>query len=376
MLLVEHGRMEMAMDTVGTFRPATVLVWRKVARHAETARILGMFPRARVEIVDRQRLAPVRTRGAGHPIVAGKRILMIGETASFLRRFDGGLGGGVRCAPYFKLVPISDGCPCFCTYCYLAYVYRDHQPFMKMNTNYGRMFEEIHATAFLAPGPVTFNMGEMLDSLALDHVSLLAERLVPFFGRLARGYLMLLTKSANIEGLLRTAPNAQTIVSWSLNTQRMIETYEIGTANLAERIRAAQRCQQHGYRIRLRIDPGILYDDWRSDYADLLHRALAVLAPENITLGMLRLLPGHFALAREAYGARAGALREAGLSEKVSDGKLRYLCRQRVEFYQYLIDVIRSFDQHLSIGLCRETPDVWDNLKQQCDPHQCHCLIW
>ena len=65
---------------------------------------------------------------------------------------------------------------------------------------------------------------------------------------------------------------------------------------------------EHGYRIRLRIDPGILYEHWRADYADLIRKALAVLEPENITLGMLRLVPGHLSLARQAYGIAAQVL--------------------------------------------------------------------
>ena len=363
------------MDTAETFRPGTILVWRKVERHPEVARIVGMFPQARVEIIDRQRMAPASTHDFGRATTAGKRTLMIGETSSFLRYFDGCLGDGVCCSPYFKLVPISNGCPYYCTYCYLAYVYREYHPFIKVNVNHDRMLREIREMVLGAQGAVTFNMGEMLDSLALDHVSLLVERLVPFFGRLSHGYLMLLTKSANVGGLLRLAPNTQTVVSWSLNTQRMIETYEIGTANLEERLDAARRCQEHGYRIRLRIDPGILSGDWRSEYAELLHQALAVLTPENITLGTLRLLPGHFALARQAYAGRASTLIGAGLSERASDGKLRYPLRQRVEFYRFLIDLIRSFNGRMSVGLCRETQDVWSSLNHQCDPHQCNCLV-
>jgi spore photoproduct lyase len=308
--------------------------------------------------------------------VASKRILMIGEASSFLRSFDGCLGDGVCCAPYLKLVPVSNGCPYYCTYCYLAFVYRDYLPFIKININHDRMFKEIREAVFGASGMVAFNMGEMLDSLALDHVSLLAERLVPFFGRLSGACLMLLTKSANMDGLLCGAANPGVVVSWSLNTQRMIERYEIGTASLEERVAAARRCQEHGYRLRLRIDPGILSDGWQADYADLIRRSLAVLEPENITLGMLRLLPRHFALARQAYGGRTRALSEAGLSERASDGKLRYPFAQRVEFYRFLIDVIRSFRTRMSLGLCRETPDVWSSLNHQCDPHQCNCLIW
>jgi spore photoproduct lyase len=367
---------EIAMDTAKAFKPHMILLWRKVQRHPEAERILGAFPDAHVEIVDRQRLVGLPGCDPRNRVAAGKRILMIGEASSFLRSFDGGLGDGVHCAPYLKLVPASNGCPYYCTYCYLAYVYREHLPFIKININHHKMFKEIREAAFDASRAVAFNMGEMLDSLALDHVALLTERLVPFFSHLSNACLMLLTKSSNIDGLLRCAPNPRVVVSWSLNTPRLIEWYEIGTASLDERIQAARRCQENGYRIRLRIDPGILYDGWQSDYADLICRSLDVLEPENITLGMLRLLPGHLAIAVRAYGSRAKGLYEAGLFERASDGKLRYPWLRRVEFYRHLIDVIRSHRPRMSIGLCRETPDVWSDLNHCCDRHQCNCLIW
>jgi spore photoproduct lyase len=369
-------RTEIAMDTAGVFKPHTILLWRKVQGHAEAMRIIGLFPESRIEVVDRQRLVGPAGRGRGHPIVAGKRILMIGEASSFIRRFEGNLGGDVCCAPYLKLVPISNGCPSYCIYCYLAYVYRDYLPFIKINVNHTRMFEEIREAVFGASGTIAFNMGEMLDSLALDHVTLLTEHLVPSFARLSNACLMLLTKSSDIAGLLRCDPNPQIVLSWSLNTHRVIETCEIGAAALKERIDAARRCQQHGYRVRLRIDPGVLYNGWESDYADLIRQSLEVLEPENVTLGMLRLVPGHLSLARQAYGDRTAHLREAGLSEKVSDGKLRYPLRRRVEFYRFLIEVIRGFKPHTSIGLCRETRDVWNELSHCCHPDQCNCLVW
>jgi len=364
------------VDTAKTFRPNTIFLLRRLQQHPEAARIIAMFPEASVQIVDRQRDAVLPRHPSRPTIVAGKRVLMIGEASSFLRHFDGCLGRGVRCASYVKLVPVSNGCPYYCTYCYLAYVYRDYLPFIKMNINYGKMCDEIWDLTVRTQNAISFNMGEMLDSLALDHVSLLTSRLVPLFSRLSKGYLMLLTKSSNVDGLLNLAPNSQIVISWSLNTQPMIDMFEAGTASLEERIHAAQRCQQHGYRVRLRIDPGILYPEWRRDYAELIRKSLAVLEPENITLGMLRLLPGHFRLARQAYGSRGMRLQNVGLTERASDGKYRYSPEQRIGFYQLLTDIILAHDSHMPISLCRETPHIWDHLKDRCDPHKCNCLVW
>jgi spore photoproduct lyase len=364
------------MDTAKTFAPNTISLWKAVADHSEARKIIGMFPQARTEIVERQSGVSIATHPSKHPTVFGKRVLMIGATSSFVRCFDGHLGGDVCCAPYFKLVPVSNGCPYYCTYCYLAYVYREYLPFLKMNVNYDRMLNEIRQVVANAPCAASFNMGEMLDSLALDHINHLTEKLVPCFSRLAGGSLMLLTKSSNVGGLLSVTPNSRTVVSWSLNAQRMIEAYEAGTAHLDDRIDAARRCQGHGYRLRLRIDPGILYPDWRAGYAELVHRALTILHPEDITLGMLRLLGGHLRLIGRAYGPRGRKLQAMRLSDRGSDGKRRYSPVQRVEFYRFLIDRIRDHDKRVSIGLCRETADVWNVLRDQCDSRKCNCLIW
>jgi spore photoproduct lyase len=199
--------------------------------------------------------------------------------------------------------------------------------------------------------------------------------LVPFFAGFKRAFLMLLTKSNNIGNLLAVEPNRQTVVSWSINSQQMIEQYELGTASLDERIEAAGLCQEHGYRIRFRIDPGILYSNWRAGYADLVQKALTAVKPENVTLGMLRLLPGHFHLASGAYGDRARELWAHNFVRGASDGKLRYPPKQRVEFYTFLIDAIRSFDNNISISLCRETPEIWSIFKDRCQRRKCNRVI-
>ena len=364
------------MDIAKTFKPNAIYLWQKIATRPEAQRIVDLFPSADVNVIEHQRIRTSPDISPGQALLRGKRTLMIGETSSFVGHFDGQLGLTVRCCPYYKLVPLSNGCPYYCAYCYLAFVYRKFAPFIKININYDTMFRQIRKVSALSCDKISFNMGEMLDSLALDHITNLTKMLIPFFSGFSGSYLMLLTKSNNIDNLLAIKPNEQTVVSWSLNSQHIIKTYELGTASLNERIEAAKVCQNHGYRIRFRIDPGILYPDWQAGYADLIQKALTVTRPENITLGMLRTLPGHFRLATEAYGNRARKLCNHNFTKAASDGKLRYTPKKRIEFYNFLIETIRSFDRNVSIGLCRETPEIWDIFEDRCEFKKCNCVIW
>jgi DNA repair photolyase len=363
------------LDIAKTFTPKTILLWRKVAEHSEALRIVDLFPSTPVRIIEQQRFAQPSSRSISQAVLEGKRTLMIGQTSSFITGFDGKLGCGICCRPYYKLTPVSNGCPYRCAYCYLAFVYRKHHPFIKINVNYDTMLRQITKIADGRLHKISFNMGEMLDSLALDRITCLTPILVERFSRLPNAYLMLLTKSANIDNLLSVKPNNQTVVSWSINSQEAIRQYELDTADLDERINAARLCQQHGYRIRFRIDPGILHPDWQTAYAAMIQKMLTSTEPENITIGMLRLVPGHSRLVRQAYPHDAAeALQKQNLTELCSDGKLRYPEPQRIDFYRFLTDVIRSFKQTISISLCRETPHVLNALKDRCHHLTCNCL--
>jgi spore photoproduct lyase len=362
------------LDIARKFKPDTILLWEKIADAPEAQRIIKLFGSAQIKIISQQRYLSDATT-PGQAIIESKRTLMIGQTSSFINGFDGNLGSHICCRPYYKLIPASNGCPYRCIYCYLAFVYRKYHPFIKININYDTMLRQIARLADGSLHKISFNMGEMLDSLALDHVTNLTPMLVNFFSRLPNAFLMLLTKSANIGNLLSIKPNNQTVVSWSINSRKAIEQYELDTADLDERINAARLCQQHGYRVRFRIDPGILHPNWQTAYADMIHKMLTSTEPENITIGMLRLVPGHSRLAAEAYPAETKeSLQKQNLTDLASDGKLRYPEDKRIEFYSHIIDTIRSFDKTVSISLCRESPHVLNTLKDRHLSPACNCL--
>ena len=66
--------------------------------------------------------------------------------------------------------------------------------------------------------------------------------------------------------------NQKTVVSWSMNTDYIIQTEEHKTASLKQRLNAIQKVVKAGYLIGLHFDPMIYYPDWQADYMDLLQQ--------------------------------------------------------------------------------------------------------
>ena len=365
------------MDSAPFYTPKQIFVWHPVAEHPQTLRILNLFPSVPVQFTASQKLTPQQLSAAGFgpsmSLRQAKQILLIGKTNAFVHAFTGRPGQDLCCRPYYKLVPVSNGCSYSCTYCYLAFIYRSYSPWIKINVNYDTMFSQIRRLAGREQS-ICLNMGEMLDSLALDHITQLTPQLIPFMADVPNACLMLLTKSANIAGLLSLKPIHNVVVSWSLNPDYVVRNFEFGTASLDERLDAAKTCHDHGWRIRFRIDPGILYPDWKQGYADLIQKTLAVTIPENITLGMLRLLPGHKKMAQQAYGSDADALVQIPLTEDAGDEKWRYETQDRVAFYRFLIDTIRSYNSNVGVSLCRETQKVWQTFNAACSLRHCNCI--
>ncbi|MHC4122304.1 MAG: hypothetical protein ACYSSI_01920 [Planctomycetota bacterium] len=157
------------MDTAKKFSPKTILLWEKIADELEAQRIVSMFPLTQVKLIKHQRGSHLLNSISDKALIAGKRVLMIGHTSRFVGYFNGNLGANVHCCPYY------------CTYCYLAYVYRKYAPYIKININYDTMFKQIRKACLGTEKQIAFNAGEMLDSLALDHVTGLTTMLIPYF---------------------------------------------------------------------------------------------------------------------------------------------------------------------------------------------------
>ena len=120
--------------------------------------------------------------------------------------------------------------------------------------------------------------------------------------------LELKTKSVNIANLEGLDHRGRTIVAWSLNSPPIMAREEIRTATLEERLQAAARCAEWGYKLAFHFDPIILHEGWQEGYRQTIHRLFAAVPAESIawiSMGALRYLPALKKIAIEPFSCLA-----------------------------------------------------------------------
>ena len=135
--------------------------------------------------------------------------------------------------------------------------------------------------------------GEHSDSLALDHILGIKAHLIRFFAKLPNALLELKTKSSHVDHLLNLPHGGKTVISWSVNPEAIVEQEEHKTARLNERLEAARKASDAGYKIAFHFDPMVNYPDWEKGYQQLIEQILDAVPSDRIvwiSLGTLRYL--------------------------------------------------------------------------------------
>lgn len=340
------------------YRPDTLVIDRQVMDRPLTRTVRRNLPGVPVRVISDPEELPQEFR-SGASITMGKRTLWLtAHKGKFLKRCPG--TAGEVCCNYYVLNPLSN-CSFECSYCFLqTYL---NNPFLVAYTNLEEMFEEVDAALAAHPGrPFRIGTGEIADSLGLDHLTELSRMLVPFFAARNLVLLELKTKSARVDNLLDLDPRGKVVVSWSLNPQRIIAREEHKTASLEERLSAARRCQEAGYKLAFHLDPLVYSPRWREEYTELLDRLFAGLDSRRIlwiSLGGFRYPPELKETMAERF-PKTRLLYEEFVRGR--DGKMRYLRQIRVEMYRTLQSLIRARNPRLFVYLCMEGPEVWKDV--------------
>ncbi|UCG34993.1 MAG: hypothetical protein JSW17_05755 [Candidatus Omnitrophota bacterium] len=266
------------------------------------------------------------------------------------------------CCGYW-ILNLGFGCSFDCSYCFLQHY--TNFPGLLLPGNIEDFFEQFDAFYRKLKKPIRIGTGEFCDSLALDNITGYSKKLIPYFeGK--HVLFELKTKSTNIANLVDISPPSNIVISWSLNPSNIAEKEELGAASLEERLLAAKKVQDKGYRIAFHFDPIIHFEGWEKEYKELIDKLYSHLKPPFawISLGTLRsnrelknIVESRFTQSSIFYG-------ELLLGE---DKKLRYPEFIRRKIYESMVKYIKQHDQKTPIYLCMENKKMWGVLGENLD---------
>lgn len=175
---------------------------------------------------------------------------------------------------------LGTSCPGGCRYCYLATTL-GKKPYVRIYVN---LEEILHAVEKYIeknlPAITTFEAAGTSDPVAVEHLTGSLRKTIEFFGRREYGRLRVVTKYAGISNLLTAEHRNHTRFRFSLNTLAVIKRYEPGVAGFSQRLEAAGKMAAAGYPLGFIIAPLFLYENWRTDYRNLLEELAKRVDPD------------------------------------------------------------------------------------------------
>jgi spore photoproduct lyase len=309
---------------------------------------------APVERVKDSRTVYDSVASATDPVHRGKQVLYLTRNkGTFIRDCPG--TRFYTCCGY-KILHIGTYCNMDCSYCILQSYF--HPPVQQYFVNIADLLTELDQL-FEQNTVCRIGTGEFTDSLMWEPWTNLTEQLTAKFAEQKCAVLELKTKTAAVRGLKGLRHGGKTIVSWSLNTETVIDSQERRTASLGARLRAAGKCQSWGYPLGFHFDPLIIYPGCEQDYRKVVEQIFRHVSADNIvwiSLGTLRFMPdlkaiiqNRFPDSKIVYGELIPGL----------DGKMRYYKPLRIALYRKMVTWIKESAPGVRIYFCMEDDEVW-----------------
>jgi len=219
------------------------------------------------------------------------------------------------------------------------------------------------------------------DCLPLEPEYGACRALVEHFAKKEDRYIILFSKSDNVDFLLDLDHRGHTIMLWTLSTPTVSRRIEIDTATTEERVEAARKCQQAGYCVRFKFKPIIPVRHWREEATEMLEMLFAKVEPDNLSMETLffdsteelktifdaSLLDPAFLSMMEEYEAAGG----------ITDVYKTMPPDFRAEVYEHYADEVKRLSPDTPISLCAESRAVWERLVprlgQTPDQFVCNC---
>lgn len=150
------------------------------------------------------------------------------------------------------------------------------------------------------------------------------------------------TKSAAIKALIPFTPAPNVILAWTLSPESVAKQFEHGTPSTEARIKSIKIAQEHGWNVRICLDPILRTTGWQEHYPELINhmaQTLDLAALVDISVGVFRINGSYL---REMQ-QRTPHSRLVTYPYTVENGAASYAQDERVEMLTLITDHLKNY---------------------------------
>ncbi|MCE5239636.1 hypothetical protein LLH23_14265 [bacterium] len=251
------------------------------------------------------------------------------------------------------------GCLHACDYCHVGSC-------LNIMTNLESMAERFQAAIAENRWCRLWKFDNTTDTIALEPEYGASETMVSLFAQQRDAFLLLYTKSNNVDHLLDLDHRGQTLVSWSLASDTPSRLIERKTPPMRARIGAMHKCQEAGYGVRVRLSPICPVVNWRGEVTEMLEALFAQVCPQVISMDVLGWMNAR--QMREALDIELldplycdFVIQQSELSPGVHTKHL-FSHDMRLTIFRHVLGEIRRLQPETPVSLCMETREMWREL--------------
>lgn len=169
------------------------------------------------------------------------------------------------------------------------------------------------------------------------------------------------SKDDYVENLLslRDEHKGRTVISWSVNARSVSEKDELNTAKVDERLQAAQKVVEAGYRVGFHFDPLVYFEGWEDEYADLVRRIFSVISPKDVAWVSVSTLRYQNTLQEMMLKRFPDSSLPFGEQFLAKDSKLRYIQPIRFKLTRHVWNLLKDVSDKMPVYMCMESAAAW-----------------
>lgn len=262
-------------------------------------------------------------------------------------------GEKTRCCN-LKTLDVVQQCAFGCSYCSIQSFYNSHE--IRVVENLDQRLSSLQ----LEEGTWHIGTGQSSDSLLWGNDYGTLDALAAFASKNPNLIIELKTKSKRTDYLDIDLP-LNMVPTWSLNAETIIAKEEHLTANLDQRLDAAQRARDRGLLIGFHLHPMVHFDGWENEYGSLIEKLVSRFQSEDLLMFSLGTLTFTKAVLRELRSSQRKT-RILDMDLTLTAGKYSYPLETKQKLFSFAYN---HFPDSWKQGkpffyLCMEDPSLWE----------------